>query len=52
MACSHASPWDAELLKGIPTYARGTDGELTTPTSAALVTTLAGILARFPAAHR
>jgi uncharacterized protein (TIGR00299 family) protein len=34
-------PATAELLKGAPTYARGTDGELTTPTGAALLATLA-----------
>jgi uncharacterized protein (TIGR00299 family) protein len=34
-------PATAELLKGAPTYARGADGELTTPTGAALLATLA-----------
>jgi pyridinium-3,5-bisthiocarboxylic acid mononucleotide nickel chelatase len=34
-------PATAELLKGAPTYARGLDGELTTPTGAALLATLA-----------
>jgi uncharacterized protein (TIGR00299 family) protein len=34
-------PATAELLKGAPTYARGNDGELTTPTGGALLATLA-----------
>jgi pyridinium-3,5-bisthiocarboxylic acid mononucleotide nickel chelatase len=34
-------PATAELLKGAPTYARGNDGELTTPTGAALLASLA-----------
>jgi len=34
-------PATAELLKGAATYARGNDGELTTPTGAALLATLA-----------
>jgi uncharacterized protein (TIGR00299 family) protein len=34
-------PATAELLKGVPTYARGNDGELTTPTGGALLATLA-----------
>jgi pyridinium-3,5-bisthiocarboxylic acid mononucleotide nickel chelatase len=33
-------PATAELLKRAPTYARGNDGELTTPTGAALLATL------------
>jgi uncharacterized protein (TIGR00299 family) protein len=35
------APGAAELLKEIPIYARGRDGELTTPTGAALMATLA-----------
>lgn len=34
-------PATAELLKGATTYARGNDGELTTPTGAAILATLA-----------
>jgi pyridinium-3,5-bisthiocarboxylic acid mononucleotide nickel chelatase len=42
------APGTAELLKGIPTYARGTDGELTTPTGAALITMLAESFGTLP----
>jgi pyridinium-3,5-bisthiocarboxylic acid mononucleotide nickel chelatase len=42
------APGTAELLKGIPTYARGTDGELTTPTGAALMATLAESFGTLP----
>jgi uncharacterized protein (TIGR00299 family) protein len=42
------APATAELLKGISTYARGTDGELTTPTGAALITTLAESFGTLP----
>src|SRR5919108_4363397 len=41
-------PATAELLKGAPTYARGNDGELTTPTGAALLATLAESFGPFP----
>jgi pyridinium-3,5-bisthiocarboxylic acid mononucleotide nickel chelatase len=41
-------PATAELLKGAPTYARGHDGELTTPTGAALLATLAESFGPFP----
>ncbi|MGH8058262.1 MAG: nickel pincer cofactor biosynthesis protein LarC, partial [Candidatus Entotheonellia bacterium] len=43
------APATAELLKGIPTYARGNDGELTTPTGAALLATLAERFGPLPA---
>jgi hypothetical protein len=42
------APGTAELLKGIPTYARGRDGELTTPTGAALMATLAESFGTLP----
>jgi len=42
-------PATAELLKGAPTYARGQDGELTTPTGAALLATLAEAFGPLPA---
>jgi uncharacterized protein (TIGR00299 family) protein len=42
-------PATAELLKGAPTYARGQDGELTTPTGAALLATLAEGFGPLPA---
>jgi hypothetical protein len=43
------APATAELLKGVPTYARGQDGELTTPTGAALLATLATGFGSLPA---
>jgi uncharacterized protein (TIGR00299 family) protein len=42
------TPATAELLKGAPTYAGGQDGELTTPTGAALLTTLAECFGALP----
>lgn len=42
------APATAELLKGIPTYARGDDGELTTPTGAVLLATLGERFGPFP----
>ena len=41
-------PATAELLKGAPTYARGHDGELTTPTGAALLAVFAESFGPFP----
>jgi uncharacterized protein (TIGR00299 family) protein len=42
------APGTAELLRGFPVYARGTDGELTTPTGAALIATLAESFGALP----
>ena len=42
------APVTAELLKGFPTYSSGEFGELTTPTGAAIVTTLAGFFGPMP----
>ncbi len=44
--CSHGilpvpAPATAELIKGVPFYSRGVEGELLTPTGAAILTTLA-----------
>lgn len=51
--CSHGRlpvpvPVTAELLRGFPGYSSGLDGELTTPTGAAIVTTLAGWFGAMP----
>jgi hypothetical protein len=43
------APATAELLKGIPIYSTGVDGELVTPTGAALVATLATEFGPLPA---
>jgi uncharacterized protein (TIGR00299 family) protein len=42
------APATAELLKGVPVYAAGPEMELTTPTGAALVTTLASGFGTLP----
>lgn len=42
------APATAELLKGVPVYAAGPEAELTTPTGAALVTTLASGFGAIP----
>lgn len=42
------APATAELLKGVPIYASGPEAELTTPTGAALVTTLASGFGTLP----
>src|SRR5690348_15824612 len=43
------APATAELLKGFPVYSSGNDGELVTPTGAAIVTTLAASFGPMPA---
>jgi uncharacterized protein (TIGR00299 family) protein len=43
------APATAELLKGIPIYSSGVEGELVTPTGAALVATLASSFGPLPA---
>ena len=43
------APATAELLKGIPVYSTGVEGELVTPTGAALIKTLAAEFGPFPA---
>ena len=42
------TPATAELLKGVPVYAAGPEAELTTPTGAALLTTLASGFGAIP----
>lgn len=42
------TPATAELLKGVPVYAAGPEAELTTPTGAALITTLASGFGTIP----
>lgn len=42
------APATAALLKGVPVYATGLQGELTTPTGAAIITTLASAFAPLP----
>ncbi len=51
--CAHGllpvpSPATMELVKGVPTYGRDIEAELTTPTGAAIITTLAKGFARTP----
>ncbi|MCK4964273.1 MAG: nickel pincer cofactor biosynthesis protein LarC, partial [Dehalococcoidia bacterium] len=51
--CGHGllpvpSPATMELVKGVPTYGRDIEAELTTPTGAAIITTLAKGFARAP----
>lgn len=43
------APATAELLKGLPVYSSGNDGELVTPTGAAIVSTLAVSFGPMPA---
>jgi uncharacterized protein (TIGR00299 family) protein len=43
------APATAELLKGLPVYSSGNDGELVTPTGAAIVSTLASAFGPMPA---
>jgi uncharacterized protein (TIGR00299 family) protein len=51
--CAHGilpvpAPATAELVKGFPVYATGVDGELLTPTGAAILTTLAAAFGPMP----
>lgn len=43
------APATVELVKGLPVYDNGVEGELVTPTGAAIVSTLARRFGRFPA---
>ena len=54
VVCAHGrfpipAPATVELLKGAPVYSSGVEVELVTPTGAAIVKTLAGRFASFPA---
>ena len=42
------APASLELLKNVPIYSTGVEGELVTPTGAALITTLAAGFGLFP----
>ena len=51
--CQHGTlpvpaPATVELLQGVPVYSRGIPAELTTPTGAALITTMTGKFGPFP----
>ncbi len=51
--CAHGTypapgPATAELLKGVPIYSKEIEGELVTPTGAAIISTLAGSYGRLP----
>ena len=53
VACAHGrypipAPGTAELLKGVPFYAGDVEGEFTTPTGAAIITTLCRSYTRTP----
>ncbi len=52
--CAHGTypvpgPATAELLKGVPSYSKDIDGELVTPTGAAIISTLAAGYGNLPA---
>ncbi len=52
--CAHGTypvpgPATAELLKGVPSYSKDIDGELVTPTGAAIISTLATSYGNLPA---